>query len=164
MKKYIIYIISFVVVALLQISCYDDKGDYDYHEVNSMEVKIPETKLRMPKDEAVEVSIVPEISQTLEQNEANLVFQWKKTKKGVKAGSERMIDYEDYSVGKECKITVEPYESENIGLMVVVTDRKNGTTWYQTGEVAIIRPLNPCWFILQEKESSGILGAIEGTP
>ena len=46
MKKYIIYIISFVVVALLQISCYDDKGDYDYHEVNSMEVKIPETKLR----------------------------------------------------------------------------------------------------------------------
>ena len=125
MKKYIIYIISFVVVALLQISCYDDKGDYDYHEVNSMEVKIPETKLRMPKDEAVEVSIVPEISQTLEQNEANLVFQWKKTKKGVKAGSERMIDYEDYSVGKECKITVEPYESENIGLMVVVTDRKN---------------------------------------
>ena len=35
MKKYIIYIISFVVVALLQISCYDDKGDYDYHEVNS---------------------------------------------------------------------------------------------------------------------------------
>lgn len=164
MKKYIIYIISFVVVALLQISCYDDKGDYDYHEVNSMEVKIPETKLRMPKDEAVEVSIVPEISQTLEQNEANLVFQWKKTKKGVKAGSERMIDYEDYSVGKECKITVEPYESENIGLMVVVTDRKNGTTWYQTGEVAIIRPLNPCWFILQEKEESGILGAIEGTP
>lgn len=164
MKKYIIYIISFVVVALLQISCYDDKGDYDYHEVNSMEVKIPETKLRMPKDEAVEVSIVPEISQTLEQNEANLVFQWKKTKKGVKAGSERMIDYEDYSVGKECKITVEPYESENIGLMVVVTDRKNGTTWYQTGEVAIIRPLNPCWFVLQEKEESGILGAIEGTP
>ena len=81
MKKYIIYIISFVVVALLQISCYDDKGDYDSNEVNSMEVKIPETKLRMPKDEAVEVSIVPEISQTLEQNEANLVFQWKKTKR-----------------------------------------------------------------------------------
>ena len=47
--------------------------------------------------------------------------------------------------------------------MVVVTDRKNGTTWYQTGEVAIIRPLNPCWFVLQEKEESGILGAIEGT-
>jgi len=88
----------------------------------------------------------------LEQNEENLVFQWKKTIEGKKAGSDRLSDYKDYSVGKECKVTVEPYESENIGLMLVITNKKNGTTWYQIGEVAIIRPLNPCWFVLQEKE------------
>lgn len=164
MRKYIIFIVSFIGAAFLQTSCYDDKGDYDYHEVNTMEVVIPETKLRMPKEEAVEVSVIPEISQTLEANEENLVFQWKKIKEGVKAGSDRLSDYQDYSVGKECKITVEPYESENIGLMLVVTDKKNGTAWYQVGEVVIIRPLNPCWFVLQEKEEKGMLGAIEGTP
>lgn len=164
MRKYIIYIASFVGSALLQTGCYDDKGDYDYHDVNTMEIVIPETKLRMPKEEAVEVSIIPQISQTLEQNEENLVFQWKKTIEGKKAGSDRFSDYKDYSTGKECKITVEPYESDNIGLMLVVTDKKNGTTWYQTGEIVIIRPLNPCWFVLQEKEGKGVLGAIEGTP
>lgn len=164
MRKYIIYIVSFIGVALLQTSCYDDKGDYDYHDVNTMDVVIPETKVRMPKEEAVEVSIMPEVSQTLEQNEENLVFQWKKVIEGKKAGSDRFSDYEDYSVGKECKVTVEPYESDNIGLMLVITDKKNGTTWYQIGEVVIIRPLNPCWFVLQEKEGKGLLGAIEGTP
>ena len=55
MRKYIIYIASFIGSALLQTSCYDDKGDYDYHDVNMMEIVIPEIKLRMPKEEAVEV-------------------------------------------------------------------------------------------------------------
>lgn len=103
---------KFIGAALLQTGCYDDKGDYDYHDVNTMDIVIPETKVRMPKEEAVEVSIIPEISQTLEQNEKNLVFQWKKTIEGKKAGSDRLSDYKDYSVGKECKVTVEPYESE----------------------------------------------------
>lgn len=164
MRKYIIYIASFIGAALLQTGCYDDKGDYDYHDVNMMEIVIPETKLRMPKEEAVEVSIMPQISQTLEQNEENLVFQWKRLNPKATLGSDRMADYTDYSVGKECKVTVEPNESDNIGLMLVVSDKRNGTAWYQKGEITIIHPLNPCWFVLQEKEGKGVLGAIEGTP
>ena len=155
--------VLYVLLGIFFAACYDDKGSYDYHDVNTMDIVIPETKVRMPKEKAVEVSIIPEISQTLEQNEENLVFQWKRTIEGKKAGSDRLSDYKDYSVGKECKVTVEPYESENIGLMLVITDKMNGTTWYQIGEVAIIRPLNPCWFVLQEKEGKGVLGAIEGT-
>lgn len=58
-----------------------------------MAIVIPEMKVRMPKEEAVEISIIPEISQTLEQNEENLVFQWKKTIEGKKAGSDRLSDY-----------------------------------------------------------------------
>ena len=56
MRKYIICIVSFIGAALLQTGCYDDKGDYDYHDVNTMDIVIPETKVRMPKEEAVEVS------------------------------------------------------------------------------------------------------------
>ena len=55
MRKYIICIVSFIGAALLQTGCYDDKGDYDYHDVNTMDIVIPETKVRMPKEEAVEV-------------------------------------------------------------------------------------------------------------
>lgn len=163
MRKYIICIVSFIGVALLQTGCYDDKGDYDYHDVNTMDIVIPETKLRMPKEEAVEVSIMPQISQTLEQNEENLVFQWKRLNPDATLGSDRLADYTNYSVGKECKITVEPNESNNIGLMLAVSDKRNGTMWYKQGQVTIIKPFNPCWFVLQEKENKGVLGAIEGT-
>lgn len=48
MRKYIICIVSFIGAALLQTGCYDDKGDYDYHDVNTMDIVIPETKVRMP--------------------------------------------------------------------------------------------------------------------
>lgn len=163
MRKYIICIVSFIGAALLQTGCYDDKGDYDYHDVNTMDIVIPETKLRMPKEEAVEVSIMPQISQTLEQNEENLVFQWKRLNPDATLGSDRLADYTNYSVGKECKITVEPNESNNIGLMLAVSDKRNGTMWYKQGQVTIIKPFNPCWFVLQEKENKGVLGAIEGT-
>lgn len=163
MRKYIICIVSFIGAALLQTGCYDDKGDYDYHDVNTMDIVIPETKVRMPKEEAVEVSIMPQISQTLEQNEENLVFQWKRLNPDATLGSDRLADYTNYSVGKECKITVEPNESNNIGLMLAVSDKRNGTMWYKQGQVTIIKPFNPCWFVLQEKENKGVLGAIEGT-
>ena len=86
MRKYIICIVSFIGAALLQTGCYDDKGDYDYHDVNTMDIVIPETKVRMPKEEAVEVSIIPEISQTLEQNEENLVFQMEENNRRKESG------------------------------------------------------------------------------
>lgn len=46
-----------------------------------MDIVIPETKVRMPKEEAVEVSIIPEISQTLEQMRKTLYFNGRKQSK-----------------------------------------------------------------------------------
>ena len=39
MRKYIICIVSFIGAALLQTGCYDDKGDYDYHDVNETTIE-----------------------------------------------------------------------------------------------------------------------------
>mgnify|MGYP001478648548 CR=1 FL=1 len=74
MRKYIICIVSFIGAALLQTGCYDDKGDYDYHDVNTMDIVIPETKVRMPKEEAVEVSIIPEIFRLWSKMRKTLYF------------------------------------------------------------------------------------------
>lgn len=164
MRKYILYALCFVAIALCAVGCYDDEGNYDYHEVNMVDVVIPQTSVRMPKDKAVEVSIVPKISQTLEQMEDNLAFQWRRLKENAEIGSDRFSDYEDYSVGKECKITIEPEQATGVGLMLIVSNKKDGTTWYQFGKVSIIKPFNPCWFVLQEKDEKGILGVIEGNP
>lgn len=162
MKKIYLYILGLVSMTLVQ-SCYDDKGNYDYHAVNDMKVEIPEAKIRMPKENPATVTLTPELTQTLAENEDNLTFEWKKLKPDAKIGSMRLADYTDYSIGKICQVVVEPNNPESIGMMLIVTDKTTGQKWYQLGKVAVVKPLNPAWFVLQEgADQKGIVGAIEG--
>lgn len=164
MKKIYLYILGLVSMTLVQ-SCYDDKGNYDYHAVNDMKVEIPEAKIRMPKENPATVTLTPELTQTLAENEDNLTFEWKKLKPDAKIGSMRLADYTDYSTGKICQVKVEPNNPESIGMMLIVTDKTSGQKWYQLGKVAVVKPLNPAWFVLQEDaDQKGIVGAIEGNP
>lgn len=164
MKKIYLYILGLVSMTLVQ-SCYDDKGNYDYHAVNDMKVEIPEAKIRMPKENPATVTLTPELTQTLAENEDNLTFEWKKLKPDAKIGSMRLADYTDYSIGKICQVVVEPNNPESIGMMLIVTDKTTGQKWYQLGKVAVVKPLNPAWFVLQEDaDQKGIVGAIEGNP
>lgn len=164
MKKIYLYILGLVSMTLVQ-SCYDDKGNYDYHAVNDMKVEIPEAKIRMPKENPATVTLTPELTQTLAENEDNLTFEWKKLNKDAKIGSMRLADYTDYSTGKICQVEVEPNNPESIGMMLIVTDKTTGQKWYQLGKVAVVKPLNPAWFVLQEDaDQKGIVGAIEGNP
>lgn len=164
MKKIYLYILGLVSMTLVQ-SCYDDKGNYDYHAVNDMKVEIPEAKIRMPKENPATVTLTPELTQTLAENEDNLTFEWKKLKPDAKIGSMRLADYTDYSTGKICQVKVEPNNPESIGMMLIVTDKATGQKWYQLGKVAVVKPLNPAWFVLQEDaDQKGIVGAIEGYP
>lgn len=164
MKKIYLYILGLVSMTLVQ-SCYDDKGNYDYHAVNDMKVEIPEAKIRMPKETPATVTLTPELTQTLAENEDNLTFEWKKLNKDAKIGSMRLADYMDYSIGKICQVVVEPNNPESIGMMLIVTDKTTGQKWYQLGKVAVVKPLNPAWFVLQEDaDQKGIVGAIEGDP
>lgn len=164
MKKIYLYILGLVSMTLVQ-SCYDDKGNYDYHAVNDMKVEIPEAKIRMPKENPATVTLTPELTQTLAENEDNLTLEWKKLNKDAKIGSMRLADYTDYSTGKICQVEVEPNNPESIGMMLIVTDKTTGQKWYQLGKVAVVKPLNPAWFVLQENaDQKGIVGAIEGDP
>ena len=164
MKKIYLYILGLVSMTLVQ-SCYDDKGNYDYHAVNDMKVEIPEAKIRMPKENPATVTLTPELTQTLAENENNLTFEWKKLKPDAKIGSMRLADYTDYSIRKICQVVVEPNNPESIGMMLIVTDKTTGQKWYQLGKVAVVKPLNPAWFVLQEDaDQKGIVGAIEGNP
>ena len=91
MRKYIICIVSFIGAALLQTGCYDDKGDYDYHDVNTMDIVIPETKVRMPKEEAVEVSIIPRFLRLWSKMRKTLCFNGRKQLKERKRGRTDLV-------------------------------------------------------------------------
>ncbi|SFG76897.1 PKD-like family lipoprotein [Prevotella sp. KH2C16] len=164
-RLHIIYnVLAGLAMMLLATACYEDLGHYDYHDVNMVDVQIPETKVRMPKEEAVVVAVEPVISQTIAAKEENLVYHWMRLMAEKTVGSENVADYEPYSEGKVCNVKVEPYEPSDVGLLLIVEDTKNGTKWYKVGKVSVVKPYNPCWFVLQEQDGKGVLGAIEGTP
>lgn len=70
MKKFLIYII----VPILLSSCMKELGSYDYKEVN--EIKIDSVKTIYNALQYATLNIVPQISQTRENNESNLSFLW----------------------------------------------------------------------------------------
>lgn len=162
MKKIYSYILGIASVALLQ-GCYEDKGNYDYHDVNDIKIEIPEAKVRMPKTEAQSVTLTPELSQTMAQNEDNLTFEWLRLKADAKLGSKQIKDYDKYSTGKVCNVEVEPNNPESIGMMLIVSNEETGQKWYELGKITVIKPLNPAWFVLQETpEQRSVVGAVEG--
>ena len=70
MKNIVYYI---MMIALLA-SCYDDKGNYDYSQINEVDVKLPSSYgLRLDDTTLV---IRPEISQSLRNGQKHLQFYW----------------------------------------------------------------------------------------
>jgi len=69
--KQIIYILSLFLLA----ACYDDKGNYDYADINTVKVGLDEMySFRLDKDTTI--SIVPKLSQSMQENKDNLDFMW----------------------------------------------------------------------------------------
>ena len=77
MKKIMRNTILWVMGVLLFTACYDDKGSYDYHDINEVAITLPASQgVRLPKTDSVLVEITPELKQTLAENESDLVFLW----------------------------------------------------------------------------------------
>ena len=144
--------------------CYEDKGNYDYHAVNGVNIDLAEPQVRMPKADDAVVELTPTVTQTMQTGDENLDFEWLMAKEDGKAMSQWMADYTPFAKGKTCKVTVKKGQTQNIGLLLVVTDKANGTQWFKQTQVKIVKPFNPCWFVLHEQGGKAVLGAVEGTP
>ena len=58
----------YFILGLLVASCYDDKGNYTYQEVNTLDVSLNKVySVRLDKDTTV--TIIPQLSQSLQENE-----------------------------------------------------------------------------------------------
>ena len=69
--KQIIYILA----VLLLTACYDDKGNYDYKQINILDVGLDEMySVRVAGDTVI--TIQPRLSQSLQENKDNLEFMW----------------------------------------------------------------------------------------
>lgn len=54
-------IIAWVSVALLATACYEDKGNYDYREINDVQVELPKVSVRLPLQGETEIVVEPSL-------------------------------------------------------------------------------------------------------
>ena len=92
MKRFINIAVFCLVGWLLLSGCYDDKGSYDYQDINELIIDLPTiVSVRLDKKEAVSVKIEPKLSQTLEESEARLTYMWEK-ESGFLAGRKKYVN------------------------------------------------------------------------
>lgn len=158
MKKMIKYTILWIVGLLLFSACYDDKGSYDYHDINEVAITLPASMgVRLPKVDSVLVEITPELEQTLVANESNLVFLWERKLEQEMLGGWKVCGNE-----KNCRIYIKPENTDNITLRLTLKDNTEGTVWYKEMVLKMIQPYSNTWFVLQDEGGKAVLGAVDG--
>lgn len=139
-------------------ACYDDKGNYDYSEINEIIVNLPESYI-LPLTDTTLV-IRPEISQSLRDRKDNLTYTWQCSNSTfAAAGSADTISYAD-----TVAILINPDSSEinyTYYLRFNVYDHEYGIVHpYQT-QVQVFKPYQGAWMILHKQEGETRLGAVE---
>lgn len=160
MKKNV-NIVSFFLGGLLLLSgCYDDKGSYDYHDINEISIELPTSvSVRLNKEKPVVAVIEPKLSQTLAEEESNLTYRWEEKLK--KTGA--LDEWVECGLEKTCELVFQPTDVNTRTVRLVVTDhRKDGSEWYQEMTVKPIVPYSRSWFVLQQVDGRSVLGVVDG--
>lgn len=160
MKRFINIAVFFLTGVFLLLACYDDKGSYDYHDVNEVVIDLPAAvSVRLDKKDSVSVKIEPKLSQTLEESEAQLTYVWERERKNSSGLSEWI------PCGKEkvCELWFKPEDVNSLSIRLRVQDnREDGSEWYKQTTVQPIVPYSRSWFVLQYNEGKCVLGAVDG--
>lgn len=153
--KNIVYIVG---ILLLLASCYDDKGNYDYTEMNEVAVELPESfGLRLSDTTLV---IRPVISQSLRKRYDHLKFVWRHSTVNFSS----LMNGDTLSMADTVALHIDP-EDENLKyshfLRLLVYDEENDITYpYQT-KVQISKPYEGAWMVLHKQAGETRLGAVE---
>ena len=66
--------VFYILIVFLLAACYDDKGNYDYEEINTITVLLDDVYSYRLDGDTTGVSF--ELSQSLQKNRDNLEFMW----------------------------------------------------------------------------------------
>ncbi|MDE6819959.1 PKD-like family lipoprotein [Bacteroides acidifaciens] len=167
MKKNIqIWLLAALLLTGGLAGCYNDKGNYDYKEINEVEcsikaaikggneIVINEMGSSRCKQSPIDVVVVytPVISQTMAQNEENLVYEWKVTKAGEKAV---------FTTDKVLELEFPANTATSYSIVFSVTDELTNVSFYKSLSINTSQPYINSWFVLNEKEGVQQLSVIE---
>ncbi len=165
MMKKIIYILG--IFTLFLAGCYDDKGNYDYKEVNDLTIEFtPEAtsegedysysyRYRQPPLDSLKVTYTPVISQTGKDDESNLEFLWEVsyTKDGKKVI--------DSLYTKELLLKYPPRKASEYRVVFKVKDVSTQIEYYRQLNMKTVVPFMRSWFVLNGPAGDRCLSVIE---
>lgn len=155
------------MIAFIFGGCYEDKGNYDYKNVNDL-VSITFTpepvigeynysyKYRQPALDTLKITYSPEITQSVAADESNLEYQWitGKTVKGE-------VIY-DTVFSKELTLKFPPKVGSAYTPLFRVIDHMTGVDYYRQFSMKTEVPFMKSWFVLHGQPGDRKLAVIEG--
>ena len=149
MMKYI-YCLLLVVFCW---SCYDDKGNYDYNEINEVSVYLEPQYVATSL--YTELTIEPEFSQTLLKNNENLSFTWQEL-------NDEFVDTLGTAPVLEVNIDADVPGFKYVRyLRLVVEDAMSGLRYIADTKLQVATPFFKSWMILHEVGGTAQLAAVE---
>ncbi len=161
MKNILLYLFGILLLA----SCIDEKGNYDYTDVNKLAVRLDESyKLRI--NDTV-VKITPELSQSLNQNKENLKFVWLHstvspvfyhviTGQMIPGASDTL----SLSETLDFRITADTKKYTHY-LRLNVYDNLTGIEYAAKTTIQLIKPYWGTWMVLHREDNTTKLGTVE---
>lgn len=141
--------------------CYDDKGNYDYKDINEMTFKIvPEAengnyRYKQPPMDTLRVTYTPEIEQSRMEDESNLEYLWQV---GYVKDNKNVID----SVRtKELMLKFPPKETTAYKVRFQVTDISTNISFYKELNMSTVYPYTNSWLVLNGMKGDHRISAIE---
>lgn len=154
MKNLFLY--SCLLISLLCSSCFDDKGNYVYHDVNEVIIDIKETYGVRKQDTTVVIR--PGIRQTLLDKHEHLRFEWFYNTSSDQFKGDLISTADTVAIVIN---TADPKFSYNHFLRFYVTDTLNGASYLFPVKLKVIKPYEGAWMVLHDQEGSARLGSIE---
>lgn len=158
-----VYYILLSLTALVFGGCFDDKGNYDYKDVNDVveltftpEPTITEYSYdytyKQPSLDTLVVTYTPNVKQSLVEGEDNLEFQWI-----MENGSKF-----DTIFSKELVLKYPPKQKSSYDPLFRMIDHSTGVEYYQQFKMRTEIPFLASWFVLHGEMGDRKLGVVEG--
>lgn len=156
MKKICFYIVCILCGIVGCQSCYDDKGNYNYHDINELSISgIEETYTMRAGDP---ISIIPVIDATLPGDEEDYSYEWV-WMNAIYRGSyynayiwSRLKEWDDFNIG---------LPSGTYKFYYRVKDNKTGVTWLSDNfTVNIVNDISLGFLVLSDINNVGRLDFI----
>lgn len=123
-------------------SCYEDKGNYDYKEMNDVEITVPTESSNYSLGDTVKSK--PQLTFALGRESVNLEYEW--TYDGHVVAHSRDLEWIADTI------------AQNKDLRLAVLDKSTGVSYFGSATISISSPFKrDGWTVLSEKDGHSML-------